>query len=337
MEQMIDMRPAKPVFPLGLNETRTAWSAPRDEGAPARLLFVGCDAACPDVDRVAGVRLVAVVPSMRAAGHLRAMIAADILWIAGAEAIESETFADLMAAAAERQCGLVCETTLAALDRVAAAVPDALRTQWLVDADPAERLVALAAARPSARLAVHDISRDEAMERIDRLQDEVARISRLLGELAGQPGLAGAPRPGGGIVGYDAGVRAPTRDFSVMPRSFEPEERTRDRQRAKAVRHMLRQRRMREQYFAAGLFADPAWDMLLDLYAARLERQPVSVSSLCIAAAVPATTALRWIKTMTDAGIFLREADPQDGRRIFIALSDGANEAMARYFEALDE
>ena len=192
MEQMIDMRPAKPVFPLGLNETRTAWSAPRDEGAPARLLFVGCDAACPDVDRVAGVRLVAVVPSMRAAGHLRAMIAADILWIAGAEAIESETFADLMAAAAERQCGLVCETTLAALDRVAAAVPDALRTQWLVDADPAERLVALAAARPSARLAVHDISRDEAMERIDRLQDEVARISRLLGELAGQPGLAGA-------------------------------------------------------------------------------------------------------------------------------------------------
>ncbi len=100
---------------------------------------------------------------------------------------------------------------------------------------------------------------------------------------------------------------------------------------------MLRQRRMREQYFAADLFADPAWDMLLDLYAARLERQPVSVSSLCIAAAVPATTALRWIKTMTDAGIFLREADPQDGRRIFIALSDGANEAMARYFEAFDE
>src|SRR3546814_9724336 len=91
---------------------------------------------------------------------------------------------------------------------------------------------------------------------------------------------------------------------------------------------MLRQRRMREQYFPADLFADPAWDMLLDLYAARLERQPVSVSSLCIAAAVPATTALRWIKTMTDAGLFLREADPNDGRRIFIALAEGAFDAM---------
>ena len=94
---------------------------------------------------------------------------------------------------------------------------------------------------------------------------------------------------------------------------------------------------MREQYFPADMFADPAWDMLLDLYAARLDRQPVSVSSLCIAAAVPATTALRWIKTMTDAGLFVREADPNDGRRIFIALADGAFSGMESYFEALDE
>jgi hypothetical protein len=44
---------------------------------------------------------------------------------------------------------------------------------------------------------------------------------------------------------------------------------------------------MREQFFGPDLFADPAWDILLDLYAARLEQQRVAVSSLCIAAAVP--------------------------------------------------
>jgi DNA-binding MarR family transcriptional regulator len=102
------------------------------------------------------------------------------------------------------------------------------------------------------------------------------------------------------------------------------------------VRRLLRQRRLREQFFPADLFADPAWDMLLDLYAAQLEGQPVAVSSLCIAAAVPATTALRWIKTMTDTGLFERQADPRDGRRIFIGLAPQATQAMDRYFAALE-
>ena len=53
---------------------------------------------------------------------------------------------------------------------------------------------------------------------------------------------------------------------------------------------------------------------------------------LCIAAAVPATTALRWIKTMTDNGLFLRRADPHDGRRVFIELAPDASVGMRRYF-----
>src|SRR3546814_8292219 len=87
---------------------------------------------------------------------------------------------------------------------------------------------------------------------------------------------------------------------------------------------MLRLRRLRDRFFPGDLFADPAWDMLLDLMAAHLSGQRVSVSSLCIAAAVPATTALRWIRALTDHGLFLRQADPSDGHRVFIALSDKA-------------
>src|SRR3546814_12014147 len=68
------------------------------------------------------------------------------------------------------------------------------------------------------------------------------------------------------------------------------------------------------------------------LMAAHLSGQRVSVSSLCIAAAVPATTALRWIRALTDHGLFLRQADPSDGRRVFIALSDKAAEAVALFF-----
>lgn len=98
------------------------------------------------------------------------------------------------------------------------------------------------------------------------------------------------------------------------------------------VRGLIKARRLRDQYFDAELFADPAWDMLLDLMAARLEGTQVAVSSLCIAASVPPTTALRWIKTMTEERIFLRRADEQDGRRIFIELSDDATAGMVGFF-----
>jgi hypothetical protein len=100
------------------------------------------------------------------------------------------------------------------------------------------------------------------------------------------------------------------------------------------VRTMIRARRLRDQLFRSEIFADPAWDMLLDLFAARLENRRVAVSSLCIAAAVPPTTALRWIKSLSDQGLFVRIADAEDGRRVFIELSDGAAAAMEAYLRA---
>jgi hypothetical protein len=105
--------------------------------------------------------------------------------------------------------------------------------------------------------------------------------------------------------------------------------------RSDQIRDVIRARRLRDQYFDADLFADPAWDMLLDLMAARLENKKVSVSSLCIAANVPPTTALRWIKIMTEEEIFRRQADAKDGRRIFIELSDDAAAGMVGFFSVI--
>lgn len=99
---------------------------------------------------------------------------------------------------------------------------------------------------------------------------------------------------------------------------------------AEWVRCLIRTRRLREAQFGHGIFADPAWDMLLDLYAARLEGKPVSVSSLCHASAVPATTALRWIRVLEEQGLILRHADPRDGRRIFLEISDDAAEKVEK-------
>jgi len=101
------------------------------------------------------------------------------------------------------------------------------------------------------------------------------------------------------------------------------------------VRKAIRARRLRSRPFPDVLFEDPAWDMLLDLYAAHLERAQVSVSSLCIAAAVPPSTALRWISKMTEDGLFVREPDPFDRRRAFMALSAASLDRMNRYFATL--
>lgn len=144
-------------------------------------------------------------------------------------------------------------------------------------------------------------------ERLLAISDEVGRIASTLARLSTQPISSSSVLPSG----EDEGVP----EVSVA-----------------TVRTVIRARQLRARYFEAELFADPAWDMMLDLLEAELSHRRVAVSSLCVAAAVPATTALRWIKTMVEKGVFVRHSDPLDGRRIFIELSPEASVAMRRYF-----
>jgi len=97
---------------------------------------------------------------------------------------------------------------------------------------------------------------------------------------------------------------------------------------AAGVQVIMRMRSLRSNFFEETLFADPAWDMMLDLMEARLRRAKVSISSLCAAGRVPATTALRWVKTLTEKGILVRRPDAGDRRRVYVELSDSAAEAM---------
>ena len=101
------------------------------------------------------------------------------------------------------------------------------------------------------------------------------------------------------------------------------------------VRAIQAARRRRDALFTPELFADPAWDMLLELYALHLEQKRVSVSSLCIAAYVPPTTALRWVAKLEEEGLAERTEDSTDGRRTWIELSGRGIERMERYFEML--
>jgi DNA-binding MarR family transcriptional regulator len=98
---------------------------------------------------------------------------------------------------------------------------------------------------------------------------------------------------------------------------------------------MIRELAARRKFLPTELFADPAWDMLLDLYLADILSKRISVSSLCGASNVPATTALRWIGALGREGLIKRTADPYDARRYFIALSEAGLERMDGYFDSL--
>jgi DNA-binding MarR family transcriptional regulator len=101
---------------------------------------------------------------------------------------------------------------------------------------------------------------------------------------------------------------------------------------APLLQRVLRARRARAEHFPADLFADPAWDMLLDLYHAHLVQQRVTVSSLCVAANVPATTALRYIQALEQKQLVERHPDPLDKRRFFVGLTRSSVDSFERYF-----
>ena len=80
--------------------------------------------------------------------------------------------------------------------------------------------------------------------------------------------------------------------------------------------------KLKKKFFPEPLFCDPCWDMLVDLGMSHMEERSISVSSLCIAAGIPQTTALRRIADLENIGLVIRAKDPDDGRRIYVALTE---------------
>lgn len=100
----------------------------------------------------------------------------------------------------------------------------------------------------------------------------------------------------------------------------------------------LRKRLLRRQLLGSEeLFGEPAWDMLLDLFVHECEGKPVSMSSLCAAAAIPESSAMRLAQRLCDAGLLIRRPDPTDGRRSFMKLAPDVAHRLRAYFAEGDE
>lgn len=94
---------------------------------------------------------------------------------------------------------------------------------------------------------------------------------------------------------------------------------------------IYRDRQRRFKYLPSVPFAEPAWDLLLDLYFRTCRREQVSVSNACVASGVPSATALRWIDILVDGGLIVREADAADRRRTWLKPTDQCMSQMKDY------
>jgi len=240
-------------------------------------------------------------------------LAADLLVVEAEDAGEAALLAALpLLDRAVDTVPVVATVALEQLDLLDGLLLDG-RIQLLCRPTLADRVAALAvAARRRGSHVVREDGEDAAFRaEVGRIAEVIARLIRR------DPGNGAAERRQTFAAEPPTGAEA---DFRID---------------AAAVRGTIRVRRMRDAFFGPDLFADPAWDMLLDLFAAGLEDAQVSVSSLCIAAAVPPTTALRWIGILSDRRLIERRPDPQDRRRAFLVLTAAAEVAMRGYLAAV--
>jgi DNA-binding MarR family transcriptional regulator len=289
---------------------------PQNGFDPPPILIAGdSDAALDRATRTivaSGVRVADRVRLEQAPERIERQAAASALWVE-LESDRGELMDRLLDCvnrdSADGRYPAIVAVPAGLIDAITARLSDA-NVELIVDGDDAERTAALAVALTNAGRAdrLSDVASDQNAARLRQLSDEVSRIASTLARLSTGP--TSAPRP----------TELPPAAGDLPNVS------------AETVRSVIRARRLRSRYFDEELFADPAWDMLLDLFQAEIAQLRVPVSSLCIAAAVPATTALRWLKTMTQQGMFVRRADPHDGRRVFVELAPRASQAMRRYF-----
>lgn len=101
------------------------------------------------------------------------------------------------------------------------------------------------------------------------------------------------------------------------------------------ARRLSRERRERDRILGSALFGEPAWDILLELFAARSEGRRLTAMSACMASGVPSTTALRWLTKLEEADLVQRSQDERDGRVTLFDLTDDAVDSMNELMSCL--
>jgi hypothetical protein len=245
----------------------------------------------------------------------------------------NETLSDVARYLWSHRTNALIWTNMELLEEAYALLPHD-QCHYLVDASDFDAIPYLTGAIARGKMdQLHDNSRDGEFGSLHRISDELAAFAQTLARIAEQDDAYKNNSVSDKPISFRPAPPAAFHPFAMSePAAKSEPSAVVD---AAMIREIIKLRRMRDNHFKADLFADPAWDILLDLMAAKMEGKNVSVSSLCIAAAVPPTTALRWVTGMTENGMLVRRLDPTDARRVFIELSQDVADRLTTFFTSI--
>ena len=104
---------------------------------------------------------------------------------------------------------------------------------------------------------------------------------------------------------------------------------------AEEARFLFEDRRRRERYLPSAFLGEPAWDMLLMLFATSAKGYSMTTTAACEASQAPMTTALRVIKQLKEAELAENVEAPGDKRRSDLRLTTLGLETMHNLLSGL--
>ena len=94
------------------------------------------------------------------------------------------------------------------------------------------------------------------------------------------------------------------------------------------IRSILRVRRERSAIFGEGLFSEPAWDILLELFAAHLGNRTIGLGDLTRIA--PESTLARWVSALEERGLVICDG-PLQPHQMRVSLSADCAAKLGRF------
>ena len=110
---------------------------------------------------------------------------------------------------------------------------------------------------------------------------------------------------------------------------------TKECQMLRTAKQILERRRLRQAEFGPKLFAEPGWDMLLELYISESAGASTTAAQLNAKSRAPDTTFVRWLQNLEQEVLVTRRPHPVDHGTEFVELTNKARGALERYLTAV--